>query len=212
MDFLPADIQQYVEKHSQVESDLLNKIYRETHLQVLNPRMISGRLQGRVLSMISHMINPSRILEIGTYTGYATLALAEGLGEDGIIHTIEINEELEDRVNGYFSESGLSKKIKLHIGDACDIVNTLNEVWDLVFIDADKENYLKYYELVLPKVRRGGIIIADNVLWSGKVMDNSATDNDTVQLSKFNRTVHEDPRVQNVLFPIRDGLMVTRKL
>ncbi len=212
MDFLPDEIQRYVEDHTQSEPDLLQEINRNTHLQVLMPRMISGNLQGRVLSMISNMISPRRILEIGTYTAYGTLALAEGLSSDGLIYTIDINEELEDRIRTNIAQSPESRKINYIPGNALKIIPELTEKWDLVFIDADKENYTTYYELVLPNVRKGGFIIADNVLWSGKVIDESVDDIDTREIRRFNDIVHNDSRVQNVLFPIRDGLMVLRKI
>lgn len=211
MDFLPVEIQKYVEDHTQPESDLLQKINRETHLQVLRPRMLSGHLQGRVLSALSKMIRPKRILEIGTYTGYATICLAEGLTDDGRIWTIEINEELKGRVEQYYADAGIAGKVNFIIGHALEIIPTLKESWDLVFIDADKENYLSYYNMALPQVRPGGFIIADNVLWSGKVIDSKVDDNDTEQIRIFNYTVNKDPRVENTLFPIRDGLMILRK-
>ena len=212
MDFLPADLQQYVEEHTQSEPDLLAKINRQTHLQFLNPRMLSGHLQGRVLSMISHMLRPSRVLEIGTYTGYATLAMAEGLQDDGRIYTIDINEELYDRVSNFFIEAGKTDQIEFIIGKAQEVIPQLDQTWDLVFIDADKESYTSYYELIVPKMRSGGFIVADNVLWSGKVLDNDKDDLETESLKAFNDTVHNDPRVENVLLPIRDGLMILRKI
>jgi len=212
MDFLPAEIQRYVEDHTQSESDLLQEINRKTHLQELMPRMISGHLQGRVLSMISNMIKPRRILEIGTYTGYGTLSLAEGLTSDGMIYTIDINEELQERAIENIKKSPDVHKIKYLLGDASEIIPGLNDIWDLVFIDADKENYIKYYEMVLPEVKKNGIIIADNVLWNGKVIDDEVKDIDTEQIREFNQLVQKDTRVQNVIFPIRDGLMILRKL
>ncbi|MDJ1468038.1 O-methyltransferase [Cytophagaceae bacterium DM2B3-1] len=212
MDFLPEAISEYVEAHSAPESELLQRINRETHARVLMPRMLSGHLQGRVLSMFSHMIRPKRILEIGTYTGYSAICLAEGLTEDGLLYTLDINEELETRVRGYFLAAGLENKINYQIGNAVDIIPTLTETWDLVFIDADKLNYHTYYELVLPKVRQGGFIISDNVLWSGKVADPTAKkDKDLENMLAFNTMIQNDPRVENVLFPIRDGLSVARK-
>ncbi len=212
MEFLPADIQSYTDNHTSPESELLHQINRETHLHVLKPRMLSGHLQGRVLSMMAHMLHPRRILEIGTYTGYSALCLAEGLTADGKLITIDKNEELEPRVKSYFAKSGFADRIELKIGDALEIIPSLTDTWDLVFIDADKENYLNYYNLVVGNVRQGGFIIADNVLWSGKVIDPKATDKDTVMIREFNDRVHNDPRVANVLLPIRDGLMVLRKL
>ena len=212
MEFLPEDLQKYVEDHSQPESDLLQKIARETHLHVLKPRMLSGHLQGRVLSMISHMVRPSRILEIGTYTGYAALCLAEGLKKGGKLITIDNNEELSIRTKSYFQESSFNEVIEMKVGNAPDIIPTLGEKWDLVFIDADKENYSHYFDLVVDQMEEGGIIMADNVLWSGKVSDHSKSDDATEAIRAFNQKVHTDERVQNVLFPIRDGLMMLRRL
>jgi caffeoyl-CoA O-methyltransferase len=213
MDFLPENINHYTEDHTSSESALLARINRDTHAKVLQPRMLSGHLQGRILATFSQMIRPKRVLEIGTYTGYSALCFAEGLADDGIIHTIDINEELENRIQGYFHESGFDDKIKLHIGNALEIVPLLKETWDLVFIDADKENYIRYYEMVMERIRPGGFIIADNVLWSGKVLnDPDSLDLDTRTLVEFNNVVQDDQRVENVLFPVRDGLMVCRKI
>lgn len=214
MEFINEEIQQYVEAHSEKESEHLAAINRDTNAHVLYPRMLSGHLQGRILSMISHMIAPAAILEIGTYTGYSALCLAEGLQADGKIVTIDVNEELEDRVRQHFSKSAYKHQIDYRIGNALDVIPTLSETFDLVFIDADKINYSKYFDLVLEKVRVGGFIIADNVLWSGKVVDDSkkSQDADTKALVAFNSYVHADKRVQNVLLPVRDGLMILRKL
>ncbi|MCO6359957.1 putative O-methyltransferase YrrM [Roseivirga pacifica] len=211
MDFIPEDIQQYVEDHSDVESPLLSKINRETHARVMMPRMLSGHLQGRVLSMLTHMIQPKVILEVGTYTGYSALCMAEGLAEDGKLITLDINEELHDQVQGYFDESDYSAQIDYRIGNAMELIPEINEPFDLVFIDADKKNYLNYYNLVIDQVRSGGFIIADNVLWSGKVVQTEKITKDTQVILDFNRFVQEDDRVENVLFPIRDGLMIVRK-
>jgi len=212
MHFLPEQIDEYVGAHTQPESEVLQDLNRKTHLKILQPRMLSGHFQGRLLSMISHMISPKRILEIGTYTGYSALCMAEGLAENGKIITIDINYELEDIIRTYFDKAGVSDKIELKIGDAMEIVPALDEEFDLVFIDADKSNYLNYYNLVLPKVGKNGLIIADNVLWSGKVVDGENNkDLDTQTLIEFNKFVHEDNRVQNVLLPVRDGLMILRK-
>ncbi|MHA7100332.1 O-methyltransferase [Roseivirga pacifica] len=211
MDFIPEDIQQYVEDHSDVESPLLSKINRETHARVMMPRMLSGHLQGRVLSMLTHMIQPKVILEVGTYTGYSALCMAEGLAEDGKLITLDINEELHDQVQGYFDESDYSGQIDYRIGNAMELIPEINEPFDLVFIDADKKNYLNYYNLVIDQVRSGGFIIADNVLWSGKVVQTEKITKDTQVILDFNRFVQEDDRVENVLFPIRDGLMIVRK-
>ncbi|MEQ8627369.1 O-methyltransferase [Ekhidna sp.] len=212
MEFLPEDLQRYVEDHSEPESDLLQQINRETHLHVLKPRMLSGHLQGRVLSMLSHMIQPKNILEIGTYTGYAALCMAEGMQSDGRLITIDNNEELAVRTKEYFNQSKWADQIDLRVGNASDIIPTLKEKWDLVFIDADKENYANYFDQVIDQVNTGGFIIADNVLWSGKVFDKTKSDKDTEAIRAFNQKVHTDSRVQNVLFPIRDGLMILRKV
>ncbi len=213
MDFLPEEINLYTEEHTSAESSLLARVNRDTQAKVLQPRMLSGHLQGRVLAIFSYMLKPKRILEIGTYTGYSALCMAEGLSADGLLHTIDINEELADRIKGYFSESAFADRIKLHIGNALEIIPTLDEEWDMVFIDADKENYINYYNLAFDRLRPGGFIVADNVLWSGKVLQSmESLDLDTRTLVEFNNMVHEDERVENVLFPVRDGLMVCRKL
>ncbi len=212
MEFLDPLLEKYVCEHTANESDLLKKINRETHLEVLQPRMLSGHFQGRVLSMFSKMIRPDRILEIGTYTGYSALCLAEGLTPNGKLVTIDINEELAPRVRSYFAASEFSEQIDYKIGAAMELIPTSNEKWDIVFIDADKHNYINYYHLVFPMVNVGGYIIADNVLWSGKVIDSSHNDKDTQLLREYNRLNHEDERVEEVLFPIRDGLMVSRKI
>lgn len=211
MDVVNQDIQAYAEKHTSEESALLKKINRDTHAQVLMPRMLSGHLQGRVLSMISCMLKPTVILEIGTYTGYSALCLAEGLREGGKLITIDINEELQDRVNGYFREAGKQDIIDYRIGDATKIIPGLKERFDLVFIDADKENYARYFDLVIDRVNLNGIILADNVLWSGKVLQ-AKPDKDTRAIMDFNEKVQRDPRVENVLLPIRDGLMMMRRV
>lgn len=213
MDFLPDDLQDYIEAHTEAEPALLQKINRDTHVNVLMPRMLSGHLQGRVLSMLSHMIKPVCVLEIGTYTGYATLCLAEGMPAHGEIITIDVNEELEDRVRTHFASANAAVKIDYRVGNAVDIIPTLNQTFDLVFIDADKMNYGRYFDLIIDKVSKGGYILADNVLWSGKVVEQNvpSTDKDTQGILDFNQKVHNDPRVANVLFPIRDGIMILRK-
>lgn len=211
MDFLSELLEEYVLTHTDEESFLLKKINRETYANVLMPRMLSGRMQGRVLAMFSKMIRPKRILEIGTYTGYSALCLAEGLREDGLLYTIDINEELEDTVRSYFQESGLEHKIRYLIGNASEIIPSISEIFDLVFIDADKINYGYYFDLVFDQVRSGGFIVADNVLWSGKVLK-KASDKDTEALKAFNDKIQSDARVENVLLPVRDGLMVIRKV
>jgi caffeoyl-CoA O-methyltransferase len=210
MEFLPEDIQLYVEKHTEEESGLLQKINRETHAHVLKSRMLSGQLQGRFLSIVSKMIKPKVILEIGTYTGYSAICLAEGLQTGGKLVTIDINEELESRVRGYFKESEYDKQIDFRIGDARKIIPTLNETFDLVFIDADKENYSVYFDLVIDKLPHGAIILSDNVLWSGKVVQPNP-DLDTKAILNFNQKIQEDSRVENLLLPLRDGVMMIRK-
>lgn len=215
MDFLPKNIEEYSDKHTSPESELLAKLNRETHVKILQARMLSGHIQGRVLSMFSHMMRPENILEIGTYTGYSAHCLAEGLTENGKIITIDVNEELEDFTRKFFNESPLADKIDYRIGDAGEIIPTLTETFDMVFIDADKMNYHKYYDLVFDKVRIGGYIISDNVLWSGKVADiqeGKKIDKDTQNLLNFNKMCHDDPRTENLLMPIRDGLMISRRL
>ncbi len=213
MEFINSKLAVYVEDHSQSENKLLLKINRETYLEVLRPRMLSGHLQGRVLSMLSKMIAPKLVLEIGTYTGYSALCIAEGLKKDGKIITIDKNKELEERVKSYFKESKFNKQIDFKIGDALEIIPALNTKFDLIFIDADKTNYLNYYNLVIDKLAAGAYIIADNVLWSGKVVEPAkSADEDTKALVEFNEVVQKDNRVENVLFPIRDGLMIIRKI
>lgn len=210
MEFLPEDIARYSEEHTSPESELLKQISRDTHAKVMMPRMLSGHVQGRFLSMISKFIQPKTILEIGTYTGYSAICLAEGLAPEGQLITIDVNEELETRVRSYFSQAGLTSKIDYHIGDAAKIIPALNQNFDLVFIDADKENYSLYYELVFEKVNPGGAILADNVLWSGKVTQ-SKMDKDTHALIEFNKKIQADNRVENLLLPLRDGIMMIRK-
>lgn len=209
MDFLPEKVDEYIEKMTSDEPAVLKKLNRETHAKVLRPRMLSGHLQGRVLSMFSKMIRPKYILEIGTYTGYAANCMAEGLQEGGELHTIDINEELEDMIRRYISEAGNEDKIHVHIGNALEIIPDLDYDFDLVFIDADKENYSAYYDLLIEKMKPGSYILADNVLWSGKVVE-EVLDAETKALKDFSRKVMEDVRVENVLLPIRDGLMLVR--
>jgi caffeoyl-CoA O-methyltransferase len=210
MEFLPDDIAAYVQAHTAAEPELLKKIARDTHAQVLKPRMLSGNVQGRFLSLISKLMQPKLILEIGTYTGYSAICLAEGLAAGGKLITIDINEELENRARGYFEQAGLKDVVDYRIGNALNFLPTINETIDLVFIDADKENYLKYYNLVFDRVRSGGLILADNVLWSGKITQ-TKTDKDTRALQEFNDAVVADARVECMLLPLRDGIMMARK-
>lgn len=207
---ISEELQQLLLKYCEPEDQLLQHIDRETNLKVLMPRMLSGHYQGRVLSLLSKMISPKRILEIGTFTGYATLCLAEGLAQDGIIYTLDINEELEDMVRENFAKSPLGAKIKYILGDAQQSIARLNETFDLVFIDADKKNNGTYYDLIFDHVRSGGLIIVDNVLWSGKIVNN-AQDRDTKNISSFNDKINEDQRVEKLILPVRDGLFVIRK-
>jgi predicted O-methyltransferase YrrM len=211
MEFIDQAIEHYSAQHSKAESAILKKINRETHAKVLMPRMLSGHLQGNILGMFSKMIKPKQILEIGTYTGYSAICLAQGLAEDGLLHTIDINEELETMVRGFFEEAGMNNKIKYYIGNALKIISTINAQFDMVFIDADKKNYSSYYDLVFDKVNQGGYIIADNVLWSGKVLDEKM-DEETRLIDAFNKKIQADTRVENLLLPIRDGLMIAQKL
>ena len=211
MNFISPELEQYAGSHTSPESELLARINRETHLEVLQPRMLSGHLQGRVLSLLSSLLQPKRILEIGTYTGYSALCLAEGLPNDGKLITIDVNEELQARVQGYFNDSSYKHQIEYHIGDAMELIPSLPDMWDLVFIDADKKNYINYYDLVIEHMNPGGIILADNILWSGKVIDPAATDRETELLRRYNDVIHADDRVENILLPIRDGIMVARK-
>ncbi|MGV8994014.1 MAG: O-methyltransferase [Flavobacterium sp.] len=213
MHFISSELENYVEKHSENEPQLLADLNRETFQKVLLPRMLSGHFQGRVLSMLSKLIRPQNILEIGTYTGYSALCLAEGMQDSGFLHTIDIKEELVDLQRKYFDKSPWGKQIVQHLGQATDIIPLLDIKFDLVFIDADKENYLNYYEMIVPKMNKGGIILSDNVLWSGKVLEElNPKDSSTAVLLKYNKLLQEDPRVETVLLPIRDGLTVSRIL
>ena len=211
MHFLSEDLERYAEQHSQQEPPLLAALVRETHLRVLQPRMLSGHLQGRLLSVLSKLLAPIYIVEIGTFTGYATLCLAEGLAPLGRLHTIEANEEYEDIQNKYFGQSPYREQIVQHFAPALEVLPTLPDAIDLVFIDADKKNYLNYLEAVLPKMRTGGVILSDNVLWSGKVVE-PVKDNDkhTQVLMAYNERLATDPRLETVLLPIRDGLTLSR--
>ncbi len=212
INFIENNILNYSISKSEKESKLLNDLYRETYLKVLNPRMISGHYQGRILSFISKIISPKKILEIGTYTGYSAICLCEGLGKDGVLHTIDNNKELIEIQNKYFKKANLTNKIVQHSGDAKNILPSLDEEFDIVFIDADKESYPKYYDLIINKVRSGGIIIADNILWSGKILEKVEKDDQaTKSIIEFNNKITQDDRVKNIILPIRDGLNIVRK-
>lgn len=213
MHFIPQKLDDYVVAHSQQEPDLLQKLTRETYQKILQPRMLSGAFQGRILSMISKLINPKNILEIGTYTGYSALCLAEGMQTDGELHTIDVNEELVDFQRKYFDNSDYGKQIHQHLGSAVDIIPTLSTTFDLVFIDADKPNYVNYFHAIIDKMNSGGIILSDNVLWSGKVLEPlKPNDESTRILLDYNKLLNEDSRVETVLLPIRDGLTISRVL
>ena len=212
INFIDDNILNYSISKSEKESKLLNDLYRETYLKVLNPRMISGHYQGRILSLISKIISPKKILEIGTYTGYSAICLCEGMDKDGILHTIDNNKELVEIQNKYFKKANLTNKIVQHSGDAKNIIPSIDEEFDIVFIDADKESYPEYYDLIINKVRSGGIIIADNILWSGKILEKVEKDDQaTKSIIEFNNKIIEDNRVKNIILPIRDGLNIIRK-
>lgn len=213
MHFISQDLENYIEQHSEKEPELLATLNKETYQKVLLPRMLSGHFQGRVLSMLSKLIRPVNILEIGTYTGYSALCLCEGMQEKGTLHTIDIKEELVDFQRKHFDKSPWGNQIVQHLGEALDIIPTLEYKFDLVFIDADKENYINYFELIVPKMNKGGIILSDNVLWSGKVLEPlNPKDISTKILLDYNLLLKNDPRVETVLLPIRDGLTVSRVL
>ena len=212
INFIDDNILNYSISKSEKENKLLNDLYRETYLKVLNPRMISGHYQGRILSLISKIISPKKILEIGTYTGYSAICLCEGMDKDGILHTIDNNKELVEIQNKYFKKANLKDKIVQHSGDAKNIIPSIDEEFDIVFIDADKESYPEYYDLIINKVRTGGIIIADNILWSGKILEKVEKDDQaTKSIIEFNNKISEDDRVNNIILPIRDGLNIIRK-
>ena len=205
-------IEEYILSHSDDEGALLKALERDAHVNLLRPRMLSGHLQGRILKMFCRMMQPRRVLEIGTYTGYATLCLAEGLPEDGLVHTLEINDEMEDFIFKYLNQSPLQEKIRVHFGDAMEIIPQLDEQFDLVFIDADKRLYSAYYDLVFPKVRAGGLILADNTLWDGKVVETiPASDRHSLGILAFNEKINQDERVEKVILPLRDGLTMIWK-
>tara|TARA_R110000850_G_scaffold16697_3_gene51785 strand:+ start:15367 stop:16008 length:642 start_codon:yes stop_codon:yes gene_type:complete len=211
MEFISEELDTYVVEHTQPEPELLQQLNRETQAKVLQPRMLSGHYQGRVLSMISKILAPKTILEIGTYTGYSALCMMEGIQKAGVLHTIDHNEELFSLQRKYFDKSDFGEQIIQHTGDALDIIPKLNETFDLLFIDADKENYSNYFELVLPKMKSGGVILSDNVLWSGKVLEKpKKEDVDTPALIAYNKLINAHPKVESVMLPIRDGLTITR--
>ncbi len=213
MMFITEELERYIAEHSEEEDGVLKELSRETHLKMLHPRMLSGHIQGKILKFIAQMMRPSRILELGTYTGYSAICLAQGLSPEGKLITIDSNDEVQTLAEKYFKKSGLSHQIQMLIGDASALIQDLDEPFDLVFIDADKAQYLDYYEKVLPKVRKGGLIIADNVLWSGKVIEQNIKNNDyfTKGILTFNDFVQKDDRVWNFILPIRDGMMMMIK-
>ena len=212
MDFIPSELQAYADSHTELEPELLQQLTKETWQKVLQPRMLSGHFQGRLLSLISKLIQPTSILEIGTYTGYSALCLAEGLSKKGRIHTIDRNEELCDLQRKYFDISGFGPQIIQHTGDAKSIIPKIDIQFDLIFIDADKKSYPTYFELIIDKLKPGGLLLSDNVLWSGKVIQTlNPKDEDTKALLTYNRTLRDDPRIETVLLPIRDGLTLSRK-
>lgn len=213
MHFLSEELDNYIVSHSENEPELLQQLTRETYQKILQPRMLSGHYQGRVLSIISKLVNPKCILEIGTYTGYSALCLAEGLQKNGELHTIDVNEELIDFQRKYFNKSVNGNQIHQHLGNALEIIPNLNKTFDMVFIDADKENYTKYFDLIIDKLKSGGIILSDNVLWSGKVLDTKfkKEDTSTPALIAYNKLLKEDSRIETIVLPIRDGLTICRK-
>ena len=211
MEFLSEEINQYINNHTQEEPELLQRLNKETWQKALMPRMLSGHFQGRVLSMISKLIHPKNVLEIGTFTGYSALCLAEGMQKNGILHTIDHNEELIDMQNKYFELSEYKDNIKQYLGNALEIIPTFDEKFDLVFIDADKENYSNYFNVIMGKMNRGGVILSDNVLWSGKVVENpNPKDIDTIALIAYNKLLNNDSRIETIILPIRDGLTISR--
>ena len=211
-EFINKDILDYVKLNSQQEPTLLKELNKETHLKIPNPRMLCSSYQGRILSIISKIIKPKKVLEIGTYTGYSTLCIAEGLDKNGIIYTIDINEELQEIQNKYFDKSGFGNQIHQHIGNAIEFIPKINECFDFVYLDADKENYNEYFDLIIDKIVSGGVLISDNVLWSGKVLHTNNKDLITEKLIEFNQLVKKDKRLDTIILPIRDGLSISRKI
>ena len=210
MDFISDKLADYLNKNSEKEPEILSQLSKETHQKILQPRMLSGHIQGRFLSFISKIKSPEKILEIGTYTGYSTICLAEGLSKNGKIDTIDKNEELIKIQNKYFEESGYRNNIFQHTGNALDVLKNLNEKYDIIFIDADKENYINYFNQVSNKLSKNGIIISDNVLWSGKVLDSKQKDEETSTLIEFNKIINQDKRFKSIILPIRDGISISR--
>jgi len=212
MNFIPKEIYDYIKNHSVEESNLLKELSRNTKLKILNPRMLSGSYQGRILSMISKLTKPKYILEVGTYTGYATLCLAEGIRDSGELHTIDNNEELYNFQREYFNKSGYGDKIFQHLGNAIDLIDTINLKFDLIFLDADKENYTNYLELLANKLNTNGVLITDNVLWSGKVIKSISDDDlSTQEIDKFNKLMNQRSDMETIILPIRDGISISRK-
>ncbi len=208
---MDLELEAYIAEHSEQEPPILAELNRTTHLNVMRPRMLSGNLQGQFLKMLCGLIGARRVLEIGTYTGYAAISMAMGVVDGGMVHTIDINDELEDMVRDFVHRSGMEERICFHVGDACEVIPRLDELFDLVFIDADKRQYLDYYHLVFDRVRPGGMIVADDVLWDGKVVDARSRDAQTRGILEFNDFVHSDSRVENILLPVRHGHMLIRK-
>jgi predicted O-methyltransferase YrrM len=210
---LPLDLDTYTEKHTSAESAILQELNRQTHLQMLMPRMLSGHLQGKVLQMIVRMLRPMYVLELGTFTGYSAISMAEVLPAGAHLHTIEKNDELQQFIKQYIAKAGLEERITLHIGNAVDIIPGLDFPWDLIFLDADKPNYPNYFQLLAPKLKKGAWIVADNVLWGGKVVDNPDTfDEYTEGITSYNKLIQDSPYFENVMLPIRDGLLVAQKI
>ncbi len=205
------ELEEYIVEHSEKEPAILAELNRTTHLNVMRPRMLSGNLQGQFLKMLCELLRARRVLEIGTYTGYAAISMAMGVADGGLVHTIDINDELEDIVRDFVRRSGMEERICFHVGDAREVIPRLNETFDLVFMDADKRQYMDYYRLVFDRVRPGGMIVADDVLWDGKVVDAGSRDAQTRGISEFNDFVQSDSRVENILLPVRHGLMLIRK-
>lgn len=206
-----SELEKYIDEHTEREPEILARLSRATHQKILRPRMLSGNRQGQFLKMLCRLLDARRVLEVGTFTGYSAISMAMSLPADGVLHTIDINDEIEDFARGFIRESGLAEKIVFHIGDACEVIPALEETFDLVFLDADKRQYATYYRQVFDKVRPGGMIVADDVLWDGKVVDTGSRDAQTRGIQEFNDLVQADPRVENILFPIRHGLMLIRK-